>query len=129
MIDNEGYLKIADFGFAKVVQERTFTLCGTPEYLPPEVLTHAGHSFGFDWWTLGVLIYEMIAGYVRCPFISFFDCADRRHAQFTSFDQGCVTTICAALPPFSTMIKAKCIPRSCRVDSHFQITFPRKPRI
>ena len=62
LIDPKGYLKITDFGFAKVVKGRTYTLCGTPEYLCPEILMNKGHGKGVDWWTLGVLIYEMIAG-------------------------------------------------------------------
>jgi serine/threonine protein kinase len=64
LITREGYCKLTDFGFAKVVNpgDRTFTLCGTPEYLAPEVLLNKGHGKPVDWWTLGILIYEMIAG-------------------------------------------------------------------
>lgn len=62
LIDKEGYLKLTDFGFAKVVQSRTYTLCGTPEYLAPEILLNKGHGKPVDWWTVGVLIYEMNAG-------------------------------------------------------------------
>jgi len=50
-------LKLTDFGFAKVVDNRTYTLCGTPEYLAPEILQNQGHGLAVDWWTLGVLIY------------------------------------------------------------------------
>lgn len=63
VIDVEGHLKLTDFGFAKVVEDRTFTLCGTPEYLAPEIIQSKGHGRGVDWWALGVLIFEMIAGY------------------------------------------------------------------
>lgn len=64
LICPDGYLKITDFGFAKVISpgHKTYTLCGTPEYIAPEVLANKGHDKGADWWTLGVLIYELMAG-------------------------------------------------------------------
>lgn len=62
MISPDGYIKLADFGFAKFIENRTFTLCGTPEYLAPEILLNQGHGKPVDWWTLGVMIYEMITG-------------------------------------------------------------------
>mmetsp|Transcript_81445 Transcript_81445/g.230790 ORF Transcript_81445/g.230790 Transcript_81445/m.230790 type:complete len:320 (-) Transcript_81445:125-1084(-) len=59
-----GYSKLTDFGFAKIMEPgtRTYTLCGTPEYIAPEVLLNKGHGKPVDWWTLGILIYEMIVG-------------------------------------------------------------------
>lgn len=63
LIDKEGHVKITDFGFAKVVSDRTYTLCGTPEYLAPEIIQSKGHNKYVDWWALGVLIFEMLAGY------------------------------------------------------------------
>jgi len=67
LLTADGYLKLTDFGFAKVIEHRTYTLCGTPEYIAPEVLLNKGHGKAVDWWTLGILIYEMIVGYP--PFV------------------------------------------------------------
>jgi protein kinase A len=63
LICTKGYLKLTDFGFAKVVDVRTWTLCGTPEYIAPEILLNKSHSKPVDWWALGILIYEMLAGF------------------------------------------------------------------
>lgn len=63
LIDKNGYLKITDFGFCKVLHGRTWTLCGTPEYLAPELILSRGYGFSVDWWSFGVLLYEMNAGY------------------------------------------------------------------
>lgn len=64
LIDKDGFPKIVDFGFAKVIKNtKTFTLCGTPEYLAPEIVLGRGHDKSVDYWAFGILIYEMIAGY------------------------------------------------------------------
>lgn len=63
LLTQSGHIRITDFGFAKIVDDRTYTLCGTPEYLSPEVIQGIGHGMSVDWWALGVLIYEMSMGY------------------------------------------------------------------
>lgn len=68
LMESNGYLALADFGFSKKISKgsRTYTVCGTPEYLAPEIIQQSGHNLSVDWWSLGVLIYEMVAG--RPPF-------------------------------------------------------------
>lgn len=63
LLDADGHIKLVDFGFAKQVGNReTYTLCGTPEYLAPEVIHNSGHGLAVDWWALGILIYEFLVG-------------------------------------------------------------------
>ncbi|KAJ1920312.1 cAMP-dependent protein kinase catalytic subunit [Mycoemilia scoparia] len=63
LIDNNGHIKLTDMGFAKHIVDSTWTLCGTPDYLAPEVIQAKGYGKAVDWYSLGVLIFEMIAGY------------------------------------------------------------------
>jgi len=69
LIDTQGYLKLTDFGAATVMPEgRSFTLCGTPHYMAPEMLLKKGHGLAVDWWALGIIIFEMTVG--EKPFVS-----------------------------------------------------------
>mmetsp|Transcript_13885 Transcript_13885/g.20276 ORF Transcript_13885/g.20276 Transcript_13885/m.20276 type:complete len:772 (+) Transcript_13885:154-2469(+) len=69
LVDSGGYCQLVDLGFAKIVMDKTYTLCGTPEYLAPEIILSKGHDKGVDYWAFGVLIYEMLVG--RSPFYSY----------------------------------------------------------
>lgn len=69
LLDHEGHVKITDFGLAKELKDdndKTFTICGTPEYLAPEILLKGGYDKMVDYWTIGVLIYELLT--LRTPF-------------------------------------------------------------
>jgi len=62
LIDFNGFPKLTDFGFAKVIDGVTYTFLGTPDYMAPEIIHSKGYGKGVDWWTLGILVYEMITG-------------------------------------------------------------------
>ena len=64
LIDEKGYLRLTDFGLAKKIKqgEKTNSFCGTPEYLAPEIIRGEYYDKNVDWWSFGILIYEMICG-------------------------------------------------------------------
>ena len=69
LIDSRGHIKLTDFGLSKILEDeedKAFTLCGTPQYLAPEVLLRQGYDKMVDWWSLGCVMYEMLVG--RLPF-------------------------------------------------------------
>ncbi|OMJ91346.1 hypothetical protein SteCoe_6141 [Stentor coeruleus] len=62
MIDEEGYPKLIDFGTAKIVESRSYTMIGTPHYMAPEVILGKGYGISADYWSLGIMVYEFICG-------------------------------------------------------------------
>ena len=99
MVDGRGYLKLIDFGFAKRIpytvevdgdtqlMPKSFTMCGTPEYLSPEFITSEGHDHTADLWALGVMIHEMVSA--TSPFTS---------PNMTKLFTNIVTTIYTGVP-------------------------------
>jgi len=64
MLNEKGYVKLVDFGFAKHIgnSQKTWTFCGTPEYVAPEIILNKGHDRAVDYWALGILIHELLNG-------------------------------------------------------------------
>ncbi|GAA51110.1 cGMP-dependent protein kinase, isozyme 1 [Clonorchis sinensis] len=64
LLDENGYVKLCDFGFAKRIGlgKKTWTFCGTPEYVAPEIILNKGHDYSADYWSLGILIFELLTG-------------------------------------------------------------------
>ncbi|UXI22332.1 homeotic protein antennapedia-like [Sarcoptes scabiei] len=64
LLDSEGHISLTDFGLSKesLKDEKCFSFCGTVEYMAPEIISRRGHTYAVDWWSFGVLMFEMLTG-------------------------------------------------------------------
>jgi len=88
-LNSDGRLKLAGMGLAKCVLGKTYTTCGTPDYMAPEVIRSLGQTRAVDWWALGVLVFELMTG--SSPF-----CADTHMMMFAKVLRG---IDCVQFPP------------------------------
>merc|ERR1711970_154066 len=63
LLNQDGLPKLTDMGLAKFVIGKTYSTCGTPDYFAPELIASTGHTNAVDWWTLGILTFEMMSGH------------------------------------------------------------------
>lgn len=89
VLDRFGHVTLTDFGLAKKdVKDITHTFCGTPEYMAPELVMKKGHTMSVDWWSLGVFLYEMVAGlppFYTQNITEMYDLILNKPLQFPSF--------------------------------------------
>ncbi|KAJ3256391.1 camp-dependent protein kinase catalytic subunit [Boothiomyces macroporosus] len=100
LLDSTGHIKLADFGFAKRLITTTSSFCGTPDYIAAEIVASKPYSFTVDWWSLGVLIFELISG--KTPFRAddsegIYQNIQSGKIQWTPQVTGPIKTVCSGL--------------------------------
>jgi len=81
LVDEDGHLAFVDFQFSKQLDGPTYTLCGLPEFMAPEMIENQGHTQAVDFWALGVLIYQMLT--CETPFASLNDSEIKIYSKIT----------------------------------------------
>ncbi|XP_042336917.1 cGMP-dependent protein kinase 1-like, partial [Plectropomus leopardus] len=115
ILDHRGYAKLVDFGFAKKVGlgKKTWTFCGTPEYVAPEIILNKGHDSSADCWSLGILVFELLSG---SPPFSGSDPMKTYNIILRGIDM-------IEFPKKITKSAANLIKRLCRLLSHLMARF------
>ena len=88
-LDCHGFVKVKGFQHVKIIEkgQRSFTLCGSPEYMSPEMITYRGHTTATDLWSLGIVTFELLYGYF--PKGSFANKLKYFHNAADNFEHGC----------------------------------------
>jgi len=116
LIHRTGHIKLTDFGFAKYLKgEKTYTTCGTPAYMAPEIIRGKGHGLAVDWWAAGILLFEMFSG--RPPFV-----AQEDHEVCRLIAQGHVL-----YPPVMSKVNKDIITRLLIADPARRLGNPEAP--
>jgi len=100
LVDEKGYMKICDFGLSKLCMGSAYTLCGTAAYFAPEALKLKGYTHMVDWWSLGILTYELISGQQ-----AFGNCDDDLSAIAKAIHKG-INHVCFQKHLFSKSAKS-----------------------
>ncbi|KAI8914533.1 kinase-like domain-containing protein [Gorgonomyces haynaldii] len=97
LLESTGNIKLADFGFAKRLATTTSSFCGTPDYIAAEIVASKPYSFPVDWWSLGVLIFELVSG--KTPFR-----ADSSEGIYTNIQLGKIQWVPSVSGPIKEVV-------------------------